>query len=162
MAAANSISEKRETADSGPTKGQLIIALCLVTLIAAAAGAFQGMQLSRTDANGLQSAETAKTPNEAASQIFDLPPVVTNIGSPSDTWVRLEASIVVDPKIVAHPEALSAKIADDFLSYLRTVTLAEIQGPIGLEGLRQALADRAATRSQGAVKDLVLRTLVVQ
>ena len=61
-----------------------------------------------------------------------------------------------------HPEAAAAKIGDDILAYLRTVSLKQIEGPIGLENLRQDLNERAATRTGGKTREFMIRTLVVQ
>src|SRR3954447_25428071 len=62
--------------------------------------------------------------------LIDLPPIVTNIANPTDVWVRLEGSIVFDPKTLPNPEVVAAEIATDELAYLRTVSVAELQGPI--------------------------------
>ena len=97
-----------------------------------------------------------------SSTIVDLPPIVTNLGAPPDTWIRLEGSIIFDPKTLPHPEALAGQIGDDVLAYLRTVSLHQLEGPIGLENIRQDLSERAATRSGGKVRGFVIRTLVVQ
>lgn len=94
--------------------------------------------------------------------IIDLPPIVTNIANPPDTWVRLEASIVFDPKTLPHPEVIAAEIATDELAYLRTVSVTDLQGPIGLENIRQDLRDRAMVRSGGKIDELLLKTLVLQ
>jgi flagellar protein FliL len=98
----------------------------------------------------------------APSSVYDLPPIVTNLSQPRDTWIRLEGSIVFDPKTLPHPEAAAAKLADDILAYLRTLTLKELEGPIGLESLRQDLTERAVTRTAGKAREFVVRTLVVQ
>ena len=94
--------------------------------------------------------------------LIDLPPIVTNLASPSDTWVRLEASIVFDPRALPHPEIVAAEIATDELAYLRTVGVKDLQGPIGLENIRQDLRDRALVRSGGKVTEMLLKTLVLQ
>ncbi|MDE3175877.1 MAG: flagellar basal body-associated FliL family protein [Pseudomonadota bacterium] len=94
--------------------------------------------------------------------MIDLPPIITNIANPADTWVRLEGSIVFDPKAVPHPEVVAAEIATDEMAYLHTVTINQLQGPIGLENIRQDLRDRAMVRSNGKVTDLLLKTLVLQ
>jgi flagellar protein FliL len=112
-------------------------------------------------------APAAKTGEPAApaagpSTIFDLAPIVTNLGAPPDVWIRLEASIAFDPKTLPHPEAVAAKIGDDILAYVRTVSLKQLEGPIGLESVRQDLNERAMTRSDGKVRELIIRTLVVQ
>ena len=67
-----------------------------------------------------------------------------------------------DPKTTQHADVIAAEIATDELAYLRTLTVAELQGPIGLENIRQDLRDRAMVRSQGKVTDLLLKTLVLQ
>ena len=94
--------------------------------------------------------------------MIDMPPIVTNIANPADTWLRLEAVMVFDPKTLPHPEVVAAEVATDELAYLRTVSASELQGPIGLENIRQDLRDRASVRSGGKVTDLLLKTLVLQ
>jgi len=133
--------------------------LAVVALIGAVMGV--GFEAARPPAT------TAEKPGSAAplaepSTVYDLPPVVTNLGSPQDVWIRLEGSMVFDPKTLPHPEALAAEIGTDILAYLRTVSLKQIEGPIGLEAIREDLNDRAAIRSRGAVREFVIRTLVVQ
>ena len=91
-----------------------------------------------------------------------MPPIVTNLGEPKDVWIRLEASIVFDAKAIPHPEKMADEIAGDELAYLRTITLSQIEGPIGLQNIRQDLNERAAIRSNGKVSELIIRTLVVQ
>ena len=141
-----------------------IVEILLVTVIAAGAGVgFAMLGPSPAPSPTLE----AKTATAAACgppgvNLLDLPPVVTNIGSPTDTWVRMEASIVFDAKTTPHPEIMAAEIATDELAYLRTIALTQLQGPIGLENIRQDLTDRAVVRSGGKVTELVLRTLVVQ
>ena len=76
--------------------------------------------------------------------------------------MRLEGSIMFDPKTLPHPEAVAGQIGDDILAYLRTVSLRQLEGPIGLENIRQDLNERAAIRSGGKVRELVIRTMVVQ
>jgi flagellar FliL protein len=148
-----------------------IIEFLIVALIAAGAGILLSTLQpppappppEKTAANGEAVTGAGKDPNcAAASNIFDLPPVVTNLGAPVDAFIRIEASIVFDAKAMPHPELVAAEIATDELAYLRTLTLPEIQGPIGLANLRQDLSDRAITRSGGKISEYILRTLVVQ
>jgi flagellar protein FliL len=139
-------------------KGALIEFL-LVALLGAGAGA--GFELLRPPAIDAEKPKEAAAPAEP-STILDLPPIVTNLGAPQDTWIRLEGSIVFDPKDLPHPDAVARKIGEDLLAYLRTVTLKQLEGPVGLQALREDLNERTATRSEGKVRELVLRTLVVQ
>ncbi len=146
---------------SAPSVKQTIAATFVVTVIAAAMGALFAIPAAPVEANPKDdSAAGPRAP--ATAGLFDMPPIVTNLGSPQDTWVRLEASIVYDAKALPHPEVTAGEIAGDELAYLRTVTLAQIEGPIGLQNVRQDLNERASIRSGGKVTELIIRTLVVQ
>ena len=146
----------------GSSRGWLIELAIVVCLGACAGAAFEMWRPATAPGTGKPAESHAAAPSSQPSAIVDLPPIVTNLGSPQDTWIRLEGSIVFDPKTLPHPEAVAAQIGDDVLAYLRTVSLRQLAGPIGLENIRQDLNERAATRSGGKVHAFVIRTLVVQ
>lgn len=153
--------EPESAVASSPSAKQTIAATLVVTVIAAAMGALFAVPAAPIEAS--QKDASAPGPRAPASTgMFDIPPVVTNLGAPQDTWIRLEASIVYDAKALPNPEAMAGQIAGDELAYLRTVTLKQIEGPIGLENIRQDLNERASIRSEGKVTELIIRTLVVQ
>ena len=142
--------------------GSLIEWAIVVCLAASAGAAFEALRPAPTGPEKPMQESTAGAPPAQASTIVDLPPIVTNLGAPQDTWVRLEGSIIFDPKTLPHPETMAGQIGDDVLAYLRTVSLHQLEGPIGLENIRQDLNERSATRSGGKVHAFVIRTLVVQ
>jgi flagellar protein FliL len=141
-------------------RGSLIEMAMVIGLALCAGAAFEALRPAPAAGPDKRVETPANAPVEAA--VVDLPPIVTNLGAPQDTWVRLEGSIIFDPKTLAHPEAVASQIGDDVLAYLRTVSLHQLEGPIGLENIRQDLNERAATRSGGKVRAFVIRTLVVQ
>jgi flagellar protein FliL len=145
-----------------PRSGSLIEWAIVVCLAASAGAAFEALRPAPPAPDKPVQESTASAPAAQASTIIDLPPIVTNLGAPQDTWVRLEGSIIFDPKTLPHPEAVAAQIGDDVLAYLRTVSLHQLEGPVGLENIRQDLNERAAARSGGKVHAFVIRTLVVQ
>jgi flagellar FliL protein len=150
-------------ASGAPSLLQTVLATLVVTVMAGAMGAL--FAVPPPEPAPEPAAKSDPTPGgvvPASSGLFEMPPIVTNIGSPKDTWIRLEAAIVFDAKAVQHPETLAEDIAGDELAYLRTVALTQVEGPIGLENIRQDLNERAAIRSGGKVSELVIRTLVVQ
>ena len=146
----------------GSARGALIDLAIVVCLGACAGAAFEAWRPTAAPGQDKATETSAAAPRAAPSTIFDLPPIVTNLGAPQDTWIRLEGSIIFDPRTLPHPEAVASQIGDDILAYLRTVSLHELEGPIGLENIRQDLNERAATRSGGKVRAFVIRTLVVQ
>jgi len=167
MAAASPASRAEASAGSGSSFGQLIVAMLVVTILGGAVGAIFAPKApsapqGQASKEALAAAASGQGGGVQTSIMIDLPPIVTNLGAPQDLWVRLETSMIFDPVAVAHPDALAAEIANDLLAYLRTVSVSQIQGPIGMQNLRQDINERAAIRSGGAVKELVIRTLVIQ
>jgi flagellar FliL protein len=149
------------SAPSAPSVKQTVAAIFVVTVIAAAMGALFAIAASPAETS--QKDGSAPGPRAPATAgVFDLPPIVTNLSAPQDVWVRLEASIVYDVATLPHPEVTAGEIAGDELAYLHTVTLAQVEGSIGLQNIRQDLNERAAIRSDGKVSELIIRTLVVQ
>ena len=95
----------------------------------------------------------------ASETIIPLAAVTTNIASPSDVWVRMEVSIVLDEP---QAEDLPGIIQQDLLSYIRTVKMHEIEGASGFRHLKEDLEERAAIRSDGHVKQVLIRTLLFE
>jgi flagellar FliL protein len=158
-------SARDQAAAAGPSLKQTILAAAVVTVIAAAMGALFALPLPSKGASVKEdgaAAAAAAAHAPATAGYFDMPPIVTNLGASGDTWIRLEAAIVYDVKALPHPEVVAGEIAADELAYLRTATLAQMEGPIGLQNIRQDLAERASIRSGGKVTELIIRTLVVQ
>jgi flagellar FliL protein len=149
----------------------MLLELAIVTVMAIGAGALLATLLepppkTETATQKDDPAHKAAAANKDCARpgvaLVDLPPIVTNIGTPTDVWARVEASIVLDGKTIEHPEILAGEIASDELAYLRTLNIAQVEGPIGLENVRQDLADRAYVRSNGKVSEFILKTLVLQ
>jgi flagellar FliL protein len=143
-------------------KASLIELVVVVILAAFAGAAFEASRAGAPPGADKPAESSAGASPGEPSTIVDLPPIVTNLGAPQDTWVRLEGSIIFDPGTLPHPDAVAGRIGDDILAYLRTVSLRQLEGPIGLENIRQDLNERAAIRSDGKVRAFVIRTLVVQ
>jgi flagellar FliL protein len=171
-----------KTASSEPSggkggKGGLMVPLLVVTLVGGGAGfAFAKRELflpapgAEKPAASAASAEEghghgpAPAPASAPAELalLELPAIVTNLGEPSDVWIRLEASVLVDPSAAASSEALRGFVADDLLAYLRTLSLDQIQGATGFHALRDAIAERARIRSDGKITAVLIRTMVIQ
>jgi flagellar protein FliL len=152
----------QNVATKGSSRRSLIELAIVILLGAGAGGAFETLRPVAAPGSGKPVESSAAAPPAQPSTIVDLPPIVTNLDAPQDTWVRFEGSIIFDPKALANSQAVAGQIGDDILAYLRTVSLQQLEGPVGLESIRQDLNERAAIRSGGKVRALVIRTLVVQ
>ena len=108
-----------------------------------------------------QKAEIA-SPYTGNIAIKKLAPVVTNLTGSESDWVRVEASMFNKPGDEQNPDVLVSETRQDILSCIRTMSLAQIQGPSGLLHLREDLNERASLRSKGVIQELVLETPIVQ
>jgi flagellar FliL protein len=155
-----------------PAKGgsivKLIGALLLLTILAVAGGGGLGIKLADQVETALRQKDSAAEAAAAVprytgpTHLKPLAPVLTNLAEPRDIWIRVESSIVFDEEEIAGDQVLAAKIGEDILAYLRTVSLAQIGSPSGMQHLREDLSERARVRSEGRVRELVIQTMVVQ
>jgi len=91
--------------------------------------------------------------------LIDLAPLTTNLAAPNQVWVRLEASIVLDQP---QPPELPEAIHQDLLAYLRTIKLHQIEGASGYQHMKADMEERARIRSGGHVKQVLIRTLLLE
>lgn len=97
-----------------------------------------------------------------ALQVRELPSIVTNLGQPETSWIRLQTAIVYDPKEIEHAEKLVAELMSDITAFLRNVSVSSLEGADGLRRLQEDLSERAAIRSGGKVREFIIETMVVQ
>jgi flagellar protein FliL len=142
-----------------PSSKDTAAAMLILTLLGAGVGALSVFLPSSTEETPAAAPPANATPR---IKVIELASIVTNLSTPSDTWVRFEGALVVDSHLEPEVVALSGEINNDIIAYLRTVTLAQIEGPSGFQVLRQALNERVAIRTKGKVRELAIRTLVVQ
>lgn len=100
-------------------------------------------------------------PSPLATKTVALPTIMTAIGNPHSTWLRLEVALVAAADEHGVEEQLG-QLGDDMVSYLRTIEISQIEGPSGLRFLKDDLLDRAKTRTNGQIQDIVIKTLVLE
>src|SRR5690242_10734040 len=134
--------------EKGNSRGGLIGAV-IGTLAAIAGGfvfGFSGVKGGSTVAD--TAASPAKAPVAKPAEVRPLATIVTNLRDPSTLFVRLEAVVVLEPN-TPDSAALAAKIGDDLVSYLRTVSLSELDGPTGFQYVREDLRKRSVQLGAG-------------
>jgi flagellar FliL protein len=108
--------------------------------------------------NGEQGGEEPAPPANAL--VLKLPAITTNLAAPSDTWLRMELAVQLDQP--SRDPMLAETIQQDLLAYVRTVKLHQIEGASGFQHLKADLAERAAIRSDGHVKAILINTLLFE
>ena len=96
---------------------------------------------------------------EANPLLVPLAPMTTNLSAPSRVWVRMELSLLLD---AAQPPELFEAIHQDLFAYMRTLKLHQIEGASGYQHLKADLEERARIRSDGHVKQVLIRTLLFE
>ncbi len=149
-------------------KGWLVM-LAVLTPLAIGTGGIFGNYMVSTVEKAVDEKKRSEEDNKSQALVYSgdmilkaVTPVVTNLTGGSDTWIRIESSIVFKNGALENPEIMTAEIRQDILAYLRTLSISQIQGASGLQHLREDLNERVVLRSKGLVRELIVETLVVQ
>ena len=95
----------------------------------------------------------------AGPTVVQMAPITTNLASPSEIWIRLEASLLYE---VPQPPEMTEQIQQDLLAFVRTLKMHQIEGASGYQHLKADLEERAALRSGGHVKQVLVRTMLLE
>jgi flagellar protein FliL len=94
--------------------------------------------------------------------VRQLTPIVTNLLAPKEAWIRLEVSVVIKPEKAQEQDIIAVESGDKILGLLRTVSLAQIDGPSGLLHLREDLNDLLRGDDHGPVSQVLINSMVVE
>ncbi len=140
-----------------------IVPMLVLTLVAGGGGALIGTQIvSALHAGAVPAKAEAVAPSATTQTVKELAPIVTNLSYPDGSWVRLQTAMVYDKSEVPQADVMAARIGQDILAFVKTLTMAQLQGATGLQSLREDLNERASLRSDGHVRELMIEMLVVQ
>lgn len=148
--------------NAGPGLVIQLAVLLVLTVLAAGSGWFFGGMLGAIPAPEEPPAPQAGGDHDepvAALRVFPLETITTNLSDPTEIWVRLELALVFADQ--PDPE-LAEIIHQDLLAYLRTVKARQIEGASGFQHLRADLNERARVRSDGRVRQVLIRTIIFE
>ena len=140
----------------------------LLTLLAAGTGGLLGMHILDVAERMIEEQRAQpKIPARVSKytgtgKLLRLQPIVTNLAAPQGVFARIEASLVTDKMNDEEAIVMAARIGEDLVAFLRTTSLAQIEGGAGMQHLREDLNERVVTRSSGKVREIIIETLVVQ
>lgn len=143
-------------------------ALLILTLVGAGAGsglAAYVFDYTEGEVHGRirqQKSFNDTLPYSPSTRVQKLDPLVTNLAAPKDAWIRIQASILLEQDADLESSILRKKVEDDFLSYMRTLKLSHLEGGVGLQHLKEDLTERAKTRTNGQIQEIMLESVVIQ
>lgn len=114
-----------------------------------------------TNTHGAATEHGVKTPAKPTHKIavVDIPPITTNLFDPSDAWIRMELSLVFEESA---DQEMAESIHQDILAYVHTMKLYNLRGGSGYQHLVEDLQERAAIRSEGRVKRVLVRSFILE
>lgn len=156
-------------APKGPSFIVQIAMLAAMTVAALGVGWMSGSYLKSSEAppkpakldhsSKPEEAGKEEKPVAGAPVLVPLPQITTNLAAPADVWVRMDLSVVYD---APQPPQMTEAIHQDLLAYLRTLKMYQVEGASGYQHLKADLQERAAIRSDGHAKDVLIRTLLFE
>lgn len=143
--------------------------LLIVAILSVAAGAigfFAGLRIVSSarealTAKGGEAATVSMSASTESANLRPLSPIVTNLAGTPPVWIRVEASLVFH-EVPSDADALSARISEDLVGFLRTVSVKQLEGATGFQHLTEDLNDRVRVRSNGRVRELVIQGLIIE
>lgn len=160
-----------ETGQPPPRQMSLLFFILIVlglTLVAGGVGFWGGLQILASAERTIRG-QAAEPPGLLAdlqhgenANLKVLTPIVTNLAGSPAAWIRLEASLMFRHEIPADADGLAARITEDILGFLRTISLKDIEGATGFQHLSEDLNDRVRVRSDGRVRELIIQGLIVE
>ena len=184
------MAEGGEVKEASAGKGGFVVAVLLLAVLGAGAGAGFSMTVLKSDtaggqAKGPAAAEhdphtaaasgkpgdghgAAKGPDAGADgdahkeQVVTLDPILVTLAGPQRSWARLELAVVIETGEKDDRAILLKTMSEDLMSFLRTVPLSHVESAVGLEYLREDLSEIARLRSKGRARSVIMRSLVVE
>jgi flagellar protein FliL len=162
---------------SKPSLMSVIIPVLLLTLIAGGGGfavatmvgpnpaSAPQAEMAASDGDHVSKPEEGAASNEHGANLGIvrlLAPIITNLASPKDVWMRIEVSIVIKPEAQAEQDLIAVKSSDQILALLRTVDLAQIEGPSGFLHFREDINDLVRESSEHKVAQVLINSMVVE
>lgn len=147
--------------------GISVLAILIITILGAGAGGFFGMLVPSLTKTGPDKPK-AEAPAEHEQKppptllVQALPPITTNLAQPSTTWIRIESSVVINADMGPDANVIAARMSEDIIGYLRTLSIDQIESPSGFQHLREDLNDRVRVRSEGKALELIIQSLILE
>lgn len=170
-----------EETEEGATaqKSQLvpsIIAIVVITAVAAGAGWFLGADFStrghpvvekkvhvvvkKADLEGEDG--DAGVVKHTGPTVAMLNPIVSSLNDPNGIWIRLEIAVIFGEGKHYEGEIDKISLQNDIVSYLRSIDSALISGPSGFVHFHEDLVDRVRMTTGGRAEDVKILSLVAE
>jgi flagellar FliL protein len=156
---------------SGPSTADLVKSILFAVLLGIGGGGAFGYfaipvgtapapaEVAKPAAIALESPSSGRFPSDALE--ITVPSIIMDLSGEPKARVRLDVSIVAVHG-TSRSSVLPNEVREDIITYLKGLTVADIQGVRGLQNLREQLEDRAKIRGRGAILGLLIGGFVIE
>ncbi|WP_420861743.1 flagellar basal body-associated FliL family protein [Algirhabdus cladophorae] len=160
------MADETETPEEEPKKkGKMPLILGLVMAILFGGGGFYAVQSGMILGDGAGEEELSEKELEALPEItfLELDPLIVSLGPNSaNSHLRFRANLEVEGAEKQNVETVLPRIVDVLNSYLRSVSVAELEDPRALTGLRSQMLRRIQiVTGPDRVNDLLVMEFVL-
>ncbi|MEM7069140.1 MAG: flagellar basal body-associated FliL family protein [Pseudomonadota bacterium] len=166
--------------DKKPSSMGFILGLVIVTGIAVGAGWFLGGQFVPKPDDKEMLAEVTKNPDELKKDDADseemeegykktednpvvkLDPIIVALRDSENAFLRLELAVVTGKDEEIYGDESKLRIVDAISTYSKTLSIKQISGPSGYLHFREDVLDVARLSTEGAVKDILILSMVAE
>jgi flagellar FliL protein len=89
-------------------------------------------------------------------------PITSNLAVPENVWIRLEGSMAIKAKDGAKPADLVQLASDKIVSYVKTLKLVDIQGPVGFLAFNSDLNEIVRSATDGQARSVLISGFIVE
>lgn len=160
---ANTPAANKQAAAEAPKEGGIpLVAILILTALGGGLGAVFGMQIPPMPQVEVEKKVAEQTTAKSETIVVPMAPITTNLLGSGRTWIRIESLAVMHADIGDKASAMAARISEDIVAYLRTVTVDQLEGPSGFQHLTEDLNDRVRLRSEGKVTELLVQSMIIE
>ena len=94
--------------------------------------------------------------------LVPVPPITSNLSAPETVWIRLEGSVALKANAVGKPNDIAQFAAARIVSYIRTLKLADIEGPSGYLALESDLNEIVSSATEGQARAFLISGFIVE
>ena len=94
--------------------------------------------------------------------VLKLDPIVSNIGTSGNQWVRLEIAVIYGSDSGSVEDVEKSNISEAIIAMLRLKDKSELSGPSGFLQFREDLVDTVMVSTEGRAKSAKILSMVVE
>lgn len=121
-----------------------------------------GGKAKKKSGHGEEDAHESKRESSAGTGVVVLDPILVALKNSQNAYLRLEIAVVADTGANLDSEENKIRLGSEIGAFVQTLSLAQMSGPSGYLHFREDITDRIRLFSEGAVKEVLIMSMVAE